>query len=176
MIKISLTALKGILLFTVICGGLYTVAVTAIGQLLFSEQANGSLVKAKFGTEKQVIGSKLIGQNFEGAKYLHGRPIIVSQLSPLAVEQEKRVQERVDKEHQSKVPLDLVMASGSGLDPEISLEAAEFQVARIAAARGMKNSQVRDIINQNVVGYDLGLIMTQRINVLGVNQMLDASQ
>lgn len=169
------TALKSVLLFTVICGIFYTVAVTVVGQLLFSEQANGSVVEAQIGTEKKVIGSKLIGQQFEGENYLHGRPTEVSQLSPVGAEQEKRVKERVAQEKNSEVPIELVTASGSGLDPEISLEAAEFQVDRIATARGMKNSEVRDIINQNVVGFDLGPITTKRVNVLGVNQMLDAS-
>lgn len=174
MRKIIAASLKSVILFTIICGGIYTLAVTAVGQLLFSQQANGSIITAQIGTEKQIIGSKLIGQNFKGENYLHGRPTAVSQLSPVGIEQEKRIADRVAKEYKTAVPIELVTASGSGLDPEISLEAAEFQVERIALARGMKNSQVRAIINQNIIGYELGPITTKRVTVLGVNQMLDA--
>ncbi|MFD1901955.1 potassium-transporting ATPase subunit C [Enterococcus termitis] len=173
MKKIMIASLKSVLLFTLICGVFYTVAVTAVGQVLFPTQANGSLVKEKKGEKHSVIGSKLIGQTFTSDQYLHGRPTQVSQLSPVSKEQHTLVEKRVEQADAVNVPIDLVTASASGVDPELSITAAMSQVSRIASARTMKKADVRDIIKQNITGLKIGPVDSRRINVLGVNQMLD---
>ncbi|ALS01819.1 potassium-transporting ATPase [Enterococcus silesiacus] len=176
MKKIMIASLKSILLFTVLCGVIYTAAVTAVGQVLFPAQANGSLIKEQQADKTVILGSKLIGQSFTEEKYLHGRPDQVSQLSPVSKEQQARVKERVQKADTKEVPIDLVTASASGVDPEISIEAAMTQVERIAVARNMKNTQVRAIIKQNTTGLKIGPVDSKRVNVLGVNQLLDESE
>ncbi|WP_429948728.1 potassium-transporting ATPase subunit C [Enterococcus sp. AZ101] len=176
MKKIMIASLKSILLFTLLCGVLYTAAVTAVGQLLFPTQANGSLMKKQETGKTSIIGSVLIGQPFTGANYLHGRPDQVSQLSPVSKEQQKRVEKRVQKADVKEVPIELVTASASGVDPEISIPGAMIQVERIAAARNMKNSEVRAIIKQNITGLKIGPVDSQRVNVLGVNHTLDESE
>ncbi|MGX7244538.1 potassium-transporting ATPase subunit C [Enterococcus quebecensis] len=176
MKKIMIASLKSILIFTILCGVVYTVVVTAVGQIAFSAQANGSLVKKQEGGKTVVVGSKLIGQNFEGEKYLHGRPNEVSQLSPVSKEQEKRVKQRVEKIDGTDIPIDLVTASASGVDPEISVESALFQSERIATARNMKKDDVHAIIKQNITGIKIGTLNSQHVNVLGVNRMLDESE
>ena len=176
MKKIMIASLKSLLLFTIICGVIYTAAVTAVGQVLFPTQANGSLIKEQKSDKTVITGSKLIGQPFKEAKYLHGRSEPASQLSPVSKEQQSRVEERVQKADTTEVPIDLVTASASGVDPEISIEAAMTQVERIAAARNMKNTQVRAIIKQNITGLKIGPVDSQRVNVLGVNQSLDKSK
>lgn len=176
MKKIVIASLKSILIFTLLCGVLYTVAVTAIGQVLFPKQANGSLVQKQVSGETIVIGSTLIGQRFTEEKYLHGRSDQVSQLSPVSKEQKRRVEERVKKADTTEVPIDLVTASASGVDPEISLAAAMTQVDRIATTRNMKKMDVHAIIKQNITGLKIGSIDSQRVTVLGVNQLLDESE
>lgn len=171
-----IASLKSILVFTLLCGVVYTVAVTLVGQVVFSAQANGSLVKKQEAGKEVVIGSKLIGQKFEGEQYLQGRPTEVSQLSPVSKEQKERVEQRVEKIDGTDIPVDLVTASASGVDPEISIEGALFQSERIATARNMKKDDVRAIIKQNITGIKIGTITSQRVNVLGVNQMLDESE
>lgn len=167
------TALKGIILFTILCGGIYTVAVTAIGQVVFPHQANGSLVKQKVAGETIVIGSSLIGQNFTEDSYLHGRPMTVSQLSPVSSTQKERVAERVADKSDQSITIDLVTASASGVDPEITVASAMIQVDRIAAVRGMKKKDIHAIIKQHTVGVSFGTVNTERVNVLAVNQALD---
>ncbi|EOL49923.1 potassium-transporting ATPase subunit C [Enterococcus caccae] len=176
MKKIMIASLKSILLFTVICGVIYTAAVTAVGQVLFPTQANGSLLKEEKANKTVITGSKLIGQTFSGEKYLHGRPVQVSQLSPVSKEQKSRVEKRVQEADMEEVPLDLVTASASGIDPEISIAAAMAQANRIATTRNMKNSEVRAIIKQNITGLKIGPVDSRRVNVLGVNQSLDESE
>lgn len=131
-------------------GGLYTAVATGIGQLLFPAQANGSLIIQ----DGQVAGSALIGQPFDRPEYFSGRSGNVSQLSPVSGQQHQLVAERTQAELQKNpeetaVPNDLVTASGSGLDPHISAEAAEFQVKRIAAVRQVSEQAIRDIIEKN---------------------------
>ncbi|MGX7265689.1 potassium-transporting ATPase subunit C [Enterococcus crotali] len=176
MKKIMIASLKSILIFTILCGVVYTAAVTAVGQVLFPTQANGSLIKEQKTDNPVILGSKLIGQSFTEEKYLHGRPVQVSQLSPVSKEQKARVEERVQNAETKEVPIELVTASASGVDPEISLEAAMTQVERIAVARNMKNTQVRAIIKQNTTGLKIGLVDSKRVNVLGVNRLLDKSE
>ncbi|MDR2276973.1 MAG: potassium-transporting ATPase subunit C, partial [Vagococcus sp.] len=134
-IKISL---KFMLLMTLILGVVYPLTMTGVGQVLFNEQVNGQLVTKG----DKVVGSKLIGQTFDKANYLHGRPQKISQLSPVSSEQKELVTNRIDERQQlektnKNVPSDLVLASGSGLDPEISLESALYQVPRIAKERNV---------------------------------------
>lgn len=176
MKKTMIASLKSLVVFTLLCGVFYTAAVTAVGQVLFSSQANGSLVKTEKAGKKQIIGSKLIGQEFSADKYLHGRPTTVSQLSPVSKEQQKLIDERIEQADSKEVPIGLVTASASGVDPEISLDAAMLQVSRIASARTMKKEEVRDIIKQNITGLKIGPADSRRINVLGVNQMLDEAK
>lgn len=168
------TSLKGIVLFTLLCGVLYTVVVTVIGQLIFPYQANGSLVEQKVNGETTIIGSSLIGQSFTGESYLHGRPMTVSQLSPVSLQQKKQIADRVANKKDQTITIDLVTASASGVDPEITIASAMTQVDRIASVRDMKKAEIHDIIKQHTVGVSLGTINTERVNVLAVNQALDA--
>lgn len=170
------TAVKSIFLFTLLCGVLYTIFITIIGQLVFPYQANGSLIEQKTSGSTKVIGSTLIGQSFTGDNYLQGRPMTVSQLSPVSKEQKEQVTERVAKIPDSQVTIDLVTTSASGMDPDITVTGALTQVERIATARDMKKAEVRAIIKQNTVGVSIGTINTQRVNVLAVNQQLDARE
>lgn len=167
------TALKGIILFTILCGGLYTVVVTVIGQVVFPSQANGSIVEQKIEGKTTSIGSSLIGQQFTGEAYLQGRPMTVSQLSPVSLEQKEQVAERVANKSDRYITIDLVTASASGLDPEITVASAMTQVDRIAAVRDMKKTDIHAIIKQHTVGVSFGTINTERVNVLAVNQALD---
>lgn len=144
-----LGSLKFLILSLVVFGGFYTVLVTGIGQLFFSDQANGSQVTK----DNQVVGSKLIGQTFEQDGYFSGRSEKVSQLSPVSSKQKLLIEERVKKQltknpTQRNVPNDLVTASASGVDPDISLSAAEFQSARIAKERGLSEGTIHKMINQ----------------------------
>ncbi len=167
-------------LMTIVCGVLYTAAVTGIAQLVFPDQAKGSIatVTLKDGTQKE-YGSELIAQEFTKPEYLIGRPAGVTNLSPVGKEQEKLVQERIrwwrdlDPENTADIPMDLVTASGSGVDPNISPEAAEFQVSRIAKARDMSENEVRDIIKRHTAGRFLGFWGEPAVNVLKVNLSLD---
>ncbi|MGG5373039.1 potassium-transporting ATPase subunit C [Enterococcus sp. AZ196] len=150
MKKSILGSLRFLMLSLIVFGGLYTVAVTGIGQLFFSDQANGSQITVN----NQTVGSKLIGQSFEQPKYFSGRSEKVSQLSPASPEQKKLVESRRAAElaknpTEKNVPNDLVTASGSGVDPDISLSAAEFQVARIAEVRGLSQGSIRKIIAEH---------------------------
>lgn len=165
---------------TLLCGVLYTAAITGIAQLIFPNQANGSVIAVtlKDGTQKE-YGSELIAQEFTKAEYLIGRPAGVTNLSPVSEEQKKLVQERIDWWHsfdpdnEADIPMDLVTASGSGVDPNISPKAAEYQVSRIAKARNMEEDEVRHIIQTYTSGRFLGFIGEPAVNVLKVNLALD---
>lgn len=179
-------------LFTVVCGLGYTLVVTGIAQVAFPYQANGSLIKV----DDKVVGSELIGQNFEDEDHMWGRIQNVtivegedgglmaygapSNLSPASEEYRQLVDARVEKIRASNpdagmdtVPVDLVTCSGSGLDPEISPDAAEYQVPRLAKATGKSEDEVRDIIAQCTKGRFLGVFGEPTVNVLKVNLMLD---
>jgi potassium-transporting ATPase KdpC subunit len=177
-----------LLWLTLITGVAYPVLVTVLGQSLFSEQANGSLIRDSKG---QVIGSRLIGQTFSEAGYFWGRPSATSpyaynagassgsNLGPTNPALKTAIEERVaalkqaDPANQAEVPIDLVTASGSGLDPHISLAAAEYQAARIAKARHIAVEQVRNVIVEQMQGRQLGLLGEPRVNVLQMNLALD---
>ncbi len=179
-------------LFTVVCGLGYTLVVTGIAQVAFPYQANGSLIKV----DGRVVGSELIGQNFEDEDHMWGRIQNVSivegkdgelmaygapsNFSPASEEYRQLVDERVEKIRAANpdagmdaVPVDLVTCSGSGLDPEISPDAAEYQVPRLAKATGKSEDEVRDIIAKCSKGRFLGVFGEPTVNVLKVNLMLD---
>jgi K+-transporting ATPase ATPase C chain len=165
---------------TILCGVIYTGVVTGIAQLFFPDQANGSMLRITLadGTIKE-YGSELLGQEFTDAKYLIGRPMGTTNLSPTSGEAKVKVQERIDflksldPENTADIPSDLVTASGSGVDPNISPEAAKYQVARIARVRNISEAEVRSIIEKYTTGSLLGFWGEPAVNVLKVNLALD---
>lgn len=176
-----------LLVLTVLCGGVYTMAVTGVAQLFFPRQANGSIIM----DGDQAIGSELIGQNFTDPKYFWGRPSATADYpynalagagSNKAVTDEeaaKRVQERVetlraaDPDNNDPVPVELVTASASGLDPHISPAAATYQAGRVAKARGLSLDQVSKLIADHTEGRFLWVFGEERVNVLKLNMALD---
>lgn len=168
------------LAMTILCGIIYPGVVTGIAQIFFPGKANGSIITVtlKDGT-KVNYGSQLIAQEFTKPQYLIGRPMKVSNLAPSSKEQKELVNKRVewwhsfDPENKGEIPADLVMASGSGVDPNISPEAAEYQVSRIARERNMNVDEVRAIIARYTRGRFLGIWGEPAVNVLKVNLSLD---
>lgn len=164
-------SLRFLLFSLLVFGGLYTLLVTGIGQLLFPNQANGSVVEK----DGKIVGSELIAQPFEGPGYFTGRSQEVSQLSPVSKEQEERVAARTaaaqKADSQGDVPNDLVTASGSGVDPDISVEAAEFQISRIASERKLSEAAIHDIIDKN--SQKDWFSDRKFVNVLALNMALD---
>lgn len=172
-------ALMCILAVTILCGFIYPAIVTGIAQIAFPNQANGSIITitAENGTQKDV-GSVLIGQEFTKPEYLIGRPMGTSNLSPVSEKQNKLVEriawwQSLDPENKAVIPMDLVTASGSGVDPNISPEAAEYQVTRIARERNISEELVRKIIHQYTTEKLLGFWGEPSVNVLKVNLALD---
>lgn len=173
-------ALVSFVVLTLICGVVYPVIVTSIAQIAFPNQANGSIITVTQENGTTIdVGSALIGQTFTKPQYLIGRPQGTSQLSPVGEEQKALIQERVawwralDPENSGAIPSDLVTASGSGVDPNISPEAAEYQVDRIARVRNISAKTVREIIARYTTGKLLGLWGESGVNVLKVNLALD---
>jgi len=158
----------------------YTAVMTGVGQAAFHGRANGSLitVKLKDGTTR-TYGSALIAQEFTAPQYLIGRPGGTSNLAPSSGEQAQVVAQRVawwhafDPTNTAPVPEELVTGSGSGVDPGISPAAAQYQVPRVAAARGMTQQAVEDVIHKYTTGRFLGFIGEPTVNVLKVNLALD---
>jgi K+-transporting ATPase ATPase C chain len=165
--------------FSLLFGVAYTGLVTAVAQLAFPQKANGSIVTETLadGTKK-ACGSALIAQSFTKSGYLIGRPAGTSNLSPAGEKQRSLVAERASYWHSldplnaAAIPPDLLTASGSGVDPNISPEAAEYQVARIARSRGVSETSVRDAIARNTSGRFLGVFGERAVNVLKVNLSL----
>lgn len=187
-------ALMIFLLFTVICGVVYTGVVTGVAQLIFPDKANGSLIEV----DGKKCGCELLGQQYTDEEHMWGRIMNVdistykdengktlmyaapSNLSPASDEFEDLVAERVKMireanpdMNETSIPVDLVTCSGSGLDPHISPAAAEYQVARVAKANDMTEDEVRAIIKQCTDGRFLGIFGEETVNVLKVNLMLD---
>jgi K+-transporting ATPase ATPase C chain len=180
----------------VITGLVYPLAITGIAGVVFPSQAQGSLI----GRNGTVVGSALIGQQFKDDKYFHGRPSATTtpdpkdpsksvdapynaansggpNMGPTSKALAERIKGEVDqlkKETPSEpVPVDLVTTSGSGLDPDISPEAARFQAPRVAKARGLPEGRVRDLVESQVKGRLFGLLGEPRVNVLELNLALD---
>lgn len=179
-IKAIKPALLCFLCLTLICGIMYTGLVTVIAQLVFPDKANGSVIRVTLsnGTIAE-YGSELIAQEFSHAEYLIGRPTGTSNLSSVSKEEAGLVQKRIqwlkllDPDNNQVIPQELVTASGSGVDPYISPDAAEYQVSRIARIRGISESQVSVIIIRYTTQSFLGLWGEDGVNVLKVNLALD---
>jgi K+-transporting ATPase ATPase C chain len=191
--KEFLSEIRGAVMATVVlgivCCGLYPLVIWGIAQTVFHDKANGSLIVDKEGL---VRGSRLLGQNFSGEKYFHPRPSAAgngydaanssgSNLGPTSQKLHDAIKERIEayrKENGLKetepVPADAVTASGSGLDPHISLRNAELQVARVAKARSLSADSVRELIKQGTDAPDLGILGEPGVNVLRLNLALDS--
>jgi len=184
MKKHLITAFLMTIATTVLLGLIYPLVVTGIAQVLFKNKANGELITRN----GEVIGSRLIAQPFTSAKYFHPRPSAAgngydaansggSQLASTNQKLIDRVRADAATLHQENpnqpIPVDLLTTSASGLDPEISPAAAEFQVPRVARERGLPESAVRDLIRKHTDQRDLGLLGEPRVNVLELNLALD---
>jgi len=181
-------AITLLLVMTLLTGALYPLAVTGIAQAFFSDQAAGSLVSVA----GHAVGSRLIGQAFSDPKYFWSRPSATapqpyngtasggSNQGPLNSALTDAVQSRVsalkaaDPTNTQPVPVDLVTASASGLDPDISIAAAHYQAARVARVRGLEPQAVQSLIDTHARGRLLGLLGEPRVNVLELNLALDA--
>jgi K+-transporting ATPase ATPase C chain len=181
-------ALTMLLVLTLLTGVIYPLIVTGLAQILFPQHANGSLIVR----DGKVIGSQLIGQYFDKPKYFWGRPSATSPFpynaaassgsnlgptNPVLVEAIKaRVAalRAADPGNDAPVPVDLVTASASGLDPHISPAAALYQAHRVARMRGLEERQVKDLVGQSTEGRQFGLLGEPRVNVLKLNLALDA--
>ncbi|MCC8938065.1 K(+)-transporting ATPase subunit C [Bradyrhizobium sp. Arg68] len=191
-------AILVLVLLTAITGLVYPLAITGIAGVIFPRQAQGSLIEK----DGKVIGSALIGQEFKEDKYFHGRPSATlapdpndstktvpapynaansggSNLGPTSKALADRLKDDVEKlkseNPNAPVPVDLVTTSASGLDPDISSEAALFQVPRVAKARGISEDAVRELVTQNTQGRFAGVLGEPRVNVLALNLALDGA-
>jgi K+-transporting ATPase ATPase C chain len=192
MIKLITQSILQKLVWILVCGVLYPLAMTAIAQLAFPHQANGSLVER----DGKVVGSALLAQQFTGPKYFWPRPSAASygtgpsgiagssgsnhgptsaQLQTDVRNNAKALREAHKLPADAPVPADLVFASGSGLDPHISPEAARFQIARVAVARGMGEDQIKALVEKFVEPPQWGFFGEARVNVLLLNLALDAA-
>ncbi len=190
MINFIRPALSILVLFTILLGFFYPMLTTGLAQVLFPHQANGSMILMN----GKVVGSELIGQQFIEPKYFWGRLSATSEvpyngsasggsnfsmLNPVLMDE---VGTRIDAVHQadpgntSLIPVDLVTSSGSGLDPQISVSAAEYQANRIAQARGISLGQVLSLIRENIHQRSLGFLGEETVNVLELNLALDTLQ
>ena len=181
-------AVVSTLVLAVVCCGLYPLIVLGISHTFFRDKANGSLIVDPDGA---VRGSKLMGQGFADAKYFHPRPSAAgngydatssggSNLGPTSRKLNDAIKERLGAyraenglSESAPVPADAVTASGSGLDPHISLQNAELQIPRVVTARGVTEEKVRELIRQNTNGRDFGVFGEPGVNVLQLNRALD---
>lgn len=198
MLKEIRPAILVLLLLTLITGLAYPLAMTEVAGAIFPKQAQGSLIER----DGKVVGSALIGQEFKGDKYFHGRPSATtapdpadasktvptpynaansgaSNLGPTSKALNDRIKQDVDtlkaENPSASVPIDLVTTSASGLDPDISPEGALFQVPRVAKVRGLPEDRVRQLVAENTSGRLIGLFGEPRVNVLALNLALDAA-
>ncbi len=193
MLRQTGTAIVLLLVLTFLAGGIYPLVVTGVAQVIFPHQANGSLITR----QAKVVGSELIGQAFDDPKYFWGRLSATgtfpynafnaanltassgSNFGPLNPALLQAVQTRItalkaaDPGNSLPIPVDLVTASASGLDPQISLAAAMYQVQRVARARGMTEDAVLGLVRQNTTGRQFGLLGEPTVNVLELNLALD---
>ena len=180
------TATMMLIIMTVLTGGVYPLVVTAIAQTIFPHQANGSLITMN----NRSVGSELIGQQFDSPRYFWGRLSATgptpynaaassgSNLGPLNPSLKLAVETRIaaltaDVSPAKQIPVDLVTASGSGLDPQISPAAAEYQITRIAKARGLREAVVRELVGRHTERRQWGCLGEPRVNVLLLNLALD---
>jgi potassium-transporting ATPase KdpC subunit len=198
MLKEVRPAIVLLIALTLITGLVYPLAMTGIAGVLFPYQAQGSLIEK----DGKVVGSELIGQDFESDRYFHGRPSATtgpdpkdpnktvaqpynavnsmgSNLGPTNKALIERIKADADKlkaeNPSAQVPIDLVTTSGSGLDPDITPAAAYFQLSRIAKARNMSEDSVRELVAQHIEGRTLGILGEPRVNVLELNLALDST-
>jgi len=193
--KTLLTELRSAVIATIVlalvCCGLYPLVVYGIAQVAFPHKANGSLIVAKNGT---VRGSELLGQSFTEAKYFHPRPSAAgngydatnsggSNLGPTSQKLNDSIKGRIAAfraenglQQIGTVPADAVTASGSGLDPHISIRNAELQTPRVAKIRSLSEDKVRELIKQNTDSADLGILGEPGVNVLKLNLALDKNE
>lgn len=180
-------ALGILITMTLLTGVVYPLTVTAVAQVIFPQQANGSLISA----DGAVVGSALLGQHFDDPAYFWGRPSATtpypnnaassagSNLGPTSPELIGAVRDRIaalqsaDPAQTAAIPVDLVTASGSGLDPHISVLGALYQVPRVSRARGVDEAIVRDLVQTYTEGRTFGLLGEPRVNVLRLNLALD---
>lgn len=180
-------AIAAFILFTLLTGVVYPLLATGIAQAIFPRQANGSLIVQ----EDRILGSALIGQSFDDPRYFWGRPSATSSfaynaaassgsnLGPTNPNLPELVQARIaalkaaDPANTSAIPVDLITASGSGLDPDISVAAADYQARRVAKARGKDEETVRALVEQYTQPRQFGFLGEPRINVLVLNLALD---
>ncbi len=182
-----LIALWSTLVTTVIFGVLYPLAITGLAQMLFPDRANGQLIERN----GKIVGSRIIGQSFTGPGYFHSRPSSAgtaydatsssgSNLGPTNKSLLDRVKADVQKVQvenpTASVPVDLVTASGSGLDPDISPASAEFQIPRVARERHMSESDLQALVARYTQPRQFGILGESRVNVLQLNLALDSSQ
>jgi potassium-transporting ATPase KdpC subunit len=188
MAKTLLQSFLALLVFTALTGVVYPLAVTGVAQLCWPARANGSLLRQ----QDQVLGSRLLAQPFTEARYFWPRPSATtpapynggssagSNLGPTnpaqvdAVKQNLATLRAADPDNHAPVPVDLVTASGSGLDPHISPASAEYQLARVARARGVSPERVRSLVSQHTDLRQWGILGEPRVNVLELNLALDA--
>lgn len=187
-------AILTVIIFTLLCGVIYPFLITGISQLFMKNKADGSMIEI----DGKTYGSELIGQQFTGDEYLWGRIMNTdtdtfqgengekavygwaSNLTPASEDYADLIQERVDKikaanpdAKTDKIPVDLVTCSGSGLDPEISVDAADYQIQRIAKERDLSEDDVQKVIDEYTKGRFLGIFGEKTVNVLKVNLALD---
>ena len=173
------------LVATLMFGLVYPLGITGLAQVFFRDRANGQLISK----DGKLVVSRIIGQAFTGPGYFHSRPSNAgtgydptssggSNLAPTNKHLLERVKGDIEKLHaenpNAPIPVDLVTASGSGLDPDISPAAAEFQILRVAHSRGMKEEDVRALVERHTKGRDLGFLGEPRVNVLELNLGLDS--
>jgi K+-transporting ATPase ATPase C chain len=181
-------AVVSLILLTLITGAIYPAIVTGVAKIAFADKASGSIMMAN-GIS---VGSELIGQPFSDPKYFWPRPSATSpvpyagdngsgsNLGPTnpalfdAVKQRVATLRAADPQNKQPIPVDLVTASGSGLDPEINVAAAEYQAARVARRRGISTEKVQQLIKQFTEGRSLGVLGEERVNVLKLNLALDS--